>query len=241
MVTDVPSAEAGSVRLFLPRLNGSLNRLARLKMLTPLVFLALLSAGCSTEAGSSLEQTTRSVPGLASARDVGRGPRFRPRPTGALAARARPVDGMRCLPPRRVVAEAHIEVFAAGHVVVIPAGIGFAPPLSRRGAYVHGERCGYQVRTIAPTGILLMAAGRPLTLGRLFDLWGEPLSHRTVVGFSAAKGAEVSVFIDGSRWRGDPSSAPIAPSAQITIEVGPRVTPRGRYTFPPLRSAAAAR
>ncbi len=145
---------------------------------------------------------------------------------------------MRCRPPGRVVSLAHIEVFAAGHVVVIPAGIGLAPPLARRGAYVRGQRCAYEVRTVAPTGVLLMEAGRPLTLGRLFDLWGQRLTRRRVAGFSASRGAEVSVFIDGSRWREDPALAPIVPGAQITIEVGPRVTPHAHYTFPPLQAAA---
>jgi hypothetical protein len=201
-----------------------------------LIFLALLCTGCSTEAGSSTSRDLSSLPDLASARNVGHGPRFRPSPTGTLAARAEPVDGMRCLPPRRVLAVAHIEVFAAGHVVVVPAGIGFAPPLMRHGAYVNGGRCVYRIRTVAPTGLLLMEAGRPVTLGQFFDLWGQRLSRRMVAGFSPSSGTGVAVFIDGSRWRGDPSFASIAPRAQITIEVGPRVTPHARYRFPALQS-----
>jgi len=207
----------------------------------PLVFFALLCAGCSTEAGSSSNQGLLSPPDLAGARSVGHGPRFRPSPTGALAARAKPVDGMRCLPPGRVASAAHIEVFAAGHVVVIPAGIGFAAPLRRHGAYVNGGRCAYPVRTVEPTGLVLMEAGRPVTLGQFFDLWGQRLSHRTVAGFSASTGTGVSVFINGSRWRGDSSYAPIAPGAQITVEVGPLVAPHRRYTFPPLQAVASGR
>jgi hypothetical protein len=148
---------------------------------------------------------------------------------------------MRCVAPGPVLSAAHVEVFAAGHVVVIPAGIGFAPPLSRHGAYVNGGRCAYPVRTMAPTGVVLMEAARAVTLGRFFALWGQPLSRTTVAGFPAASGAAVSLFIDGSRWRGDPSLAPMAPWSQIAIEVGPRVSPHGRYTFPALQSVASAR
>lgn len=206
---------------------------SRLRMrVAPLVLLSLLSAGCSTEAGSSTSRDLSSLPDLASARSVGHGPRFRPSPTGTRAARAEPVEGMRCLAPRRVVAVAHIEVFAAGHVLVVPAGIGFAPPLVRHGAYVSGGRCAYRIRTVAPTGLLLMEARRPVTLGQFFALWGQRLSRRTVAGFSPSRGTGVSVFIDGSRWRGDPSLVPIVSRAQITIEVGPRVTPHARYMFP---------
>lgn len=210
--------------------------------LAPLVLLALLCAGCSTGSGfPSSRGRHRSLPNLASARSVGHGPRFRPSPTGSLTARTKPVDGMRCLPPGRVLSAAHIEVFAAAHVVVVPSGIGFAPPLGRHGAYVNGGRCAYPIRTLAPTGVVLMETGPTVTLGQLFNLWGQPLTHRGVVGFSAPAGTEVSVFIDGKRWRGDPSSAPIAPGAQIAIEVGPYVTPHARYTFPPLQSIASGR
>lgn len=210
--------------------------------LGPLVLLALLCAGCSARSGSSSSRGLhRSLPNLANARSVGHGPRFGPSPTGARAASAKPVDGMRCLSPGRVVSAAHIEVFATAHVVVIPAGIGFASPLRRHGAYVSSGRCVYRIRTLAPTGVVLMQAGPPATLGQLFDLWGQPLTHRRVAGFSAPAGRGVSVYIDGARWRGDPSSAPIAPGAQIAIEVGPYVTPHARYTFPPLQSIASGR
>ncbi len=148
---------------------------------------------------------------------------------------------MRCLPPRQVASLAHVEVFAAGHVVVIPAGIGFAPPLARRGAYVRGGRCAYRMRTVEPTGLVLTEAGRPTTLGRLFDLWGQPLSRQRVAGFSAPKRSGVSVYINGRRWPRDPSAAPLAPGAQITIEVGPYVPPHRSYSFPPLQSVASGR
>jgi len=206
-----------------------------------MVLLTLFCVGCSTEAGLSSSRSSRSLPDLASARSVGYGPRFRPSPMGALAARAAPVDGMRCERPGRVVSAAHLELFAAGHVVVIPAGIGFASPLTRRGAYVSGGRCAYRVRTVEPTGLVLMEAGSPVRVGQFFDLWGQRLSGRTVAGFSGSTGNAVSVFIDGSRWRGDPSSAPVAAGAQIAIEVGPHVPPHRRYTFPALESIAAGR
>lgn len=135
---------------------------------------------------------------------------------------------------------AHAEVFASGHVVVIPAGIGVAPPLRRRGAYVDRGRCTYPIWTVEPTGLLLMQNHRALTLGQLFQVWGQALNHRMVASFVAPKGAGVSVFIDGAPWRGNPSSAPIAASSQVTIEVGAYVPPHGHYTFPALRSELSA-
>jgi hypothetical protein len=143
---------------------------------------------------------------------------------------------MRCDAPAPIVAAAHVEVFASGHVVVIPAGIGVAPPLRRRGAYVDGGRCTYPLWTVEPTGLLLMQTHRAFTLRQLFQLWGQALTHGTVASFAAPRGAGVSVFIDGARWRGEPSSAPIAAYSQITIEVGSYVPPHSHYTFPALQS-----
>jgi hypothetical protein len=147
---------------------------------------------------------------------------------------------MRCEPASRVSSLAHVELFAANHVVVIPAGIGFAPPLRRRGAYVHGGACVYPMRTIEPTGLVLLAAERTRNLGDLFDLWGQPLSDHDVAGFRTSSGHHVSVFLNGSLWRGSPNAAPIAPHAQITIEVGRYVPPHARYAFPSLQCVSRA-
>lgn len=170
---------------------------------------------------------------LASARTVGRGPRFRPRATSALVARAAQLDGMSCQPASPAASVAHVEVFAAGHVVVIPPGIGISPPLVRRGAYVQGGRCAYPLRTVEPTGLVLLKAGAAKTLGQLFALWGQPLSRQGVAGFGASDGRGVSVFSDGLLWPGSPTDARISAGVQITIEVGPYVRPHAGYSFPP--------
>lgn len=147
---------------------------------------------------------------------------------------------MRCRAPARIAAEAHVEVFASGHVVVVPAGIGVAPPLRRRGAYVDGGRCTYPLWTVEPTGLLLMQTHRAFRLGQLFELWGQALTRRMVASFVAPKGAGVSVFIDGTLSRGELSSTPIAALSQITIEIGSYVPPHNRYIFPALRSVLPA-
>ena len=196
----------------------------------------LLAVGCAGTPGAQSKRGSSRVDYLASARTVGRAPRFRPSPSGALVSQAARVDGMSCNPVFPATSVAHIELFAANRVVVIPAGIGFAPPLARRGAYVQTGRCVYPLRTVEPTGLVLSEAGRTRHLGQLFDLWGQPLNRREVAGFHASHGQHVSVFFDGTLWPGSPISAPISPHAQITIEVGPYVRPHASYSFPPLRS-----
>lgn len=152
-----------------------------------------------------------------------------------MVARAKPLDAMRCHARSDVVGAAHVEVFAYRHVVVIAAGIGVAPPLRRRGAYVLGGRCAYQLHTLEPTGLVLIDAGPPRTLGDLFALWGRPLTRRVVAAFRAAAGQPVAVFLDGVRWSGSPGAAPLSMGAQITIELGGYVKPHARYEFPALR------
>jgi hypothetical protein len=141
---------------------------------------------------------------------------------------------MSCQAHPAVVSAAHVEVFAGNHVVVVPAGIGVAPPLRREGAYVLGGRCVYPLHTVEPTGLVLLGPRSTHTLGEFFDVWGQPLGDKVVASFRAPRGDHVAVYIGGIGWRGDPSAAPLTPHAQVTIEVGPRVPPHAHYVFPQL-------
>jgi hypothetical protein len=139
---------------------------------------------------------------------------------------------MRCSPgpggPRYGV---HLELFAARRVVIVAPGIGIAPPRTREGAYVRGGRCSYPVRTREPTGVIEVEGGgpRPLRLGDLFDLWGQPLGPRRLAGFRG----RVQTYVGGQAWRGDPRAIPLARHAQIVLEVGGHVPPHASYRFPP--------
>jgi hypothetical protein len=195
------------------------------------VLLSMLSSGCG---GSGSEPTTRSALAvdLARTRPFGIGPAFRPAPVGNPAvAAAEPVGRFRCARSARAKPYgAHIELFAAGRGVFVPAGIGIAPPQRRRGAFVLGGRCLYPLRTVDPTGVVLVAAPVVPTVGELFELWGQPLSPTRLAGF---KGTPVIAFVDGRRWPGDPRSIPLRRHAQIELELGPTVEPHPTYTFPP--------
>lgn len=124
---------------------------------------------------------------------------------------------------------AHLELFAGGRVVLVPPGIGIAPPRSREGAYVRGRRCSYPLRTREPTGVVEVDARTRMTLGQLFDVWGQPLSRRRLAGFSGP----VEAYVSGVRRHGDPRSIPLRRHAQIVLEAGGHVPPHSDYTFPP--------
>ena len=124
---------------------------------------------------------------------IGKGPRFQPSATHFAVRAGKPVDGLRCARGAKRYG-VHLELFARGLVVIVPAGIGVARPFERRGAYVYPRGCSYPVRTVDPTGVLEVDASRRLVLGDLFRIWNRPLSATRLVGFRAtarAAGARV--------------------------------------------------
>lgn len=145
---------------------------------------------------------------------IGAGPGFRPAP-GAHA-----VAGLRCTTGHTLRYGVHLELFAAGRVVIVPAGIGIAPPRRRDGSYVRGGRCSFPVRTREPTGVLEVERGSNLTLGQFFAVWGHPLPPRA------------RVYVDGLRSRVPPSAVPLRRHAELVLETGPFVQPHPFYRFP---------
>ncbi len=67
---------------------------------------------------------------------IGAGPAFRPSASSPAVALAQPVRSMSCATDEVPRVGAHLELFAHGRVVIVPAGIGISPPLDRRDAYV---------------------------------------------------------------------------------------------------------
>lgn len=208
-----------------------------------LVLAAVAFPACGTEggAGDAVADSTaqKSLQKGMRVPRIGSGARYRPKPTGrlaasaALVASARPIGDLRCTPAAGERFGVHLEIFAREIDVVIPAGIGIAPPLRRDGAYVRGGRCSYPARTVEPTGLIEVEKGSSLTLGEFFDIWGEPLSSSRVLTFRARSGSRVSAFVDGSRWRGSPRSIPLRRHKAIVVEVGGYFPPTKRYLFPP--------
>lgn len=166
---------------------------------------------------------------------TGHGARYRPSEHGIAVAHARAVGRLRCTarPGARVLA--HVELFADRLVVPVPPGIGIAPPLARRGAYVRGGRCSYPVRTTEPTGLLELSRGARLSLGDLFAVWGQPLSRTRLAAFSATARSPVRAYLGGRLWRGDPRTLPLAAGAVVVLEVGRYVPPHASYRFPSSR------
>jgi hypothetical protein len=148
---------------------------------------------------------------------------------GADVQAARPVGDLTCARTSPVRFRVHLELFARRLVLLVPAGIGVAPPLVRDGAYVLGGRCLYPLRTREPTGVIEVAATRPVRLGDVFRVWGQPLAPRRVAGFRSSK--PLLAFVNGRRYRGDPRTIPLRRHDEIVLEIGGYVPPHTSYLF----------
>lgn len=100
----------------------------------------------------------------------------------------------------------HLELFAHGRVVLIPAGIG--------------------CWTSDPTGVVRFR-GRP-TLGDFFRAWRQRLSATRLLSFAG----RVRVYRNGRRLAADPRRVPLHDGDELVLEVGPYVPPHRFYLFP---------
>jgi hypothetical protein len=176
-----------------------------------------LLAGC----GSSSHVAT--APFDPHSRPIGRGAEYHPPPG------AHPVRGLPCSRGKAKRFGVHLELFANRFVVIVPPGIGVAPPRVRRGAYVVGGRCSYPARTIEPTGVIQVDQGAHLTLGDFFAPWGQPLGPDRLLTFRG----HLRVFVAGKPWRRSPTEIPLTRHAEIAIEFNGYVPPRVGYRFRP--------
>jgi hypothetical protein len=180
--------------------------------------MSLVLPGGAGQATSSLRVPT----------PIGTGPAFS-LPAGGVAVRAgRPVAGLECRTATAPGTTVHLELFAGGRVVIVPAGIGVAPPLRRDGARVAGGRCTYPIHTLVPTGVVHVPAGGRTTLGQLFSVWGQPLGRGAMAGFRGP----VQAYVDGLPVTGDPRRIPLRRHAEIVLESGPFVPPHDSFQFP---------
>ncbi len=178
-------------------------------------------AGCGDGSGppravaphATLHADLPPAPSAAIAVPIGRHARFKPAQRTDLAG-AR-LGRLVCLPDAAPRAGVHLELFAAGRVVIVPRDIGVA-----RG-------CSYPVRTRDRTGVLEVRGHA--TLGDLFTVWGAALSRTRLVTFRG----RVRAYVDGRRVGGDPRRIALRPHAAIALVVGRDVPLHASYNFAP--------
>jgi hypothetical protein len=118
-----------------------------------------------------------------------------------------------------VRARAHLDIFADGRRVTVPANIGAL------------AGCRYWLHTLADDGVVHVSSPerRTFTLGDVADIWGAPLSRTRVLGFTQRK---LRAFVDGRRATGDVRDIAIKDGREIALVIGraPTEVPR-TFTF----------
>jgi hypothetical protein len=162
---------------------------------------------------------------------IGVGAEYHRRALTASVIRGVPISGLRCTTTSARRFGVHLELFGRGLVVIVPAGIGVAPPWRTLRPHVLDGVCSYTARTRTSIGVIEVAVGSKLTLGQFFELWGQPLGSRRLDGFDAKPGERVHAFVDGSPWRGPLRSIPLRRHAAIALELGAYVPPHSTFRF----------
>jgi hypothetical protein len=150
--------------------------------------------------------------------------------TTAVTRRAAALGTLSCRPAKRVLRMAHVELFVRGRAVLLPAGIGIAPPAPVSGGRVLGGRCRYPLSTADPTGVISVNQSGRHTLGQLFRIWGQPLGDHRLLGFRSH--APLRAFVDGRAWHHGVRRIPLRDRAEIVIELGRLIPPHSFYLFP---------
>ncbi len=146
----------------------------------------------------------------------------------AGAASGKPVDGIRCEASAQVVyhIHTHLAVFVNGAPQSIPYGIGVVTPevtQTALGPFAEATRCYYWLHTHAGDGVIHVESPtrREYTLGDFFAIWGQPLSGQRVGPVTGT----VAVYVNGTRYAGDPRAIVLTEHEDIQLDVGTPVVP----------------
>jgi|SRR5882757_5660571 hypothetical protein len=145
------------------------------------------------------------------------------------------VDGVSAQTTEQLVyhIHAHLAIYVNGTAKAVPSGIGIVKPwttqtLSDGSTFVDGGKQIYYLHTHDSTGVLHIESPSQATytLGQIFAEWNQPLSA-TQVGPDTGT---VIVYVNGTKYTGDPSKIPLTAHAVIQLDVGTNVSPVP-YTF----------
>jgi hypothetical protein len=137
-----------------------------------------------------------------------------PSATQRVMSDAAPIAGISCdaMEGQRMHIHQHLSILDNGKPVTIPQNIGQRPE----------KRCLYWLHTHTPDGIVHIEAplNRKFTLGDFFAIWGQPLTRTQAAGAIAPKGTELTVWVNGTKFTGDPRTIELLAHTDIVIQSG---------------------
>jgi hypothetical protein len=125
---------------------------------------------------------------------------------------------------------AHLDINVDGKTVTVPPYIGF---VTNRQSVIGLA----PLHTHQDDGIIHIENSVPATfyLGQFFIEWGVRFTPTCLGAYCSGKAKELAVFVDGTRYTGDPTKLVLKKHQEIAIEygdVGKLPTPPSSFAFP---------
>jgi hypothetical protein len=116
---------------------------------------------------------------------------------------------------------AHIAIYKDGQLLALPSHLGIT------------STCDYETHTHDNTGIVHMETPtvKDFTLGKFFDLWGEPLSLTNVAGVQGPVVAYINDNGDVRRYMGALGDIEMTSHRSITLQVGTAIPALPTYSW----------
>lgn len=148
----------------------------------------------------------------------------------ATGGQGQTVDGLACGPTMftEYHVHAHVAIFRNGMQQILPMNVGIPTVDTPQGF------CYYNLHTHDETGVIHTddRAYQRLTLGQLFNIWGQPLSRTNIAGITDLP---VVVYIndggDVRQYTGDLGDIEMLSHRSITIQLGSRLQQIPTYSW----------
>lgn len=105
----------------------------------------------------------------------------------------------------------HLDLYVNGRKVIVPAQIGLSSQVE------------VPVHTHDPSGIIHIETVdinfKP-TLGLFFDVWGVTFTTNSIGGYTSDANNQLSVYVNGKLYQGDPREIPLNQHDEIVIAYG---------------------
>ncbi|HET6909379.1 MAG TPA: hypothetical protein VFH54_08590 [Mycobacteriales bacterium] len=124
---------------------------------------------------------------------------------------------------------AHLDIEINGKSVEVPPYLGWV-------AKGHSAIGLSPLHTHDASGVIHIENSVPadFVLGQVFVEWGVRFTPTCIAGFCSGSGNDLAVFVNGTRYDGDPTRIVLKKHEEIAIEYGPTgklPTPRSSYHF----------
>lgn len=151
------------------------------------------------------------------------GTRYWPDGVTSTGGTGQPVDGIVCAAGmvQTYHVHAHVAIYKDGQMLAFPAQVGIT------------SQCDYETHTHDNTGIIHMETPnvKTFTLGKFFDLWGEPLTTTNVAGVEGPLVVYINDNGDVRRYMGDPRNIELTSLRDITLQVGSAIPTLPTYNW----------